>query len=295
MKDWKSILCSRGLLVLDGAWGTEMIKRGLILGECPELWNLNRPHDVRAIAASYREAGADIILTNTFGGNPFKLKKANALSKIRQINRRGVELSKEVSGDSLVFASIGPTGEFMEPLGIITEKQMITCFAEQVIAFVEGGADGVIIETMTDLNEAKCAIKAVRENSNLPVAVSMTFSKGRMGFATVMGTGPQQAAIELESSGVDIVGSNCGFGIEDMVGIARIMRSTTSLPLWIKPNAGIPKLKNGKTVYPESPEQMARFVPELIKAGTTIIGGCCGTTPRHIQLIAKKCHIYPVR
>jgi len=195
----------------------------------------------------------------------------------------------------LVFASIGPTGEFMEPLGIITEKQMITCFAEQVIAFVEGGADGVIIETMTDLNEAKCAIKAVRENSNLPVAVSMTFSKGRMGFATVMGTGPQQAAIELESSGVDIVGSNCGFGIEDMVGIARIMRSTTSLPLWIKPNAGIPKLKNGKTVYPESPEQMARFIPELIKAGATIIGGCCGTTPRHIQLIAKKCHIYPVR
>jgi len=160
---------------------------------------------------------------------------------------------------------------------------------------VEGGADGVIIETMTDLKEAKCAIKAVRENSNLPVAVSMTFSKGRMGFATVMGTGPQQAAIELESSGVDIVGSNCGFGIEDMVGITRIMRSTTSLPLWIKPNAGIPKLKNGKTVYPESPEQMARFVPELIKAGTTIIGGCCGTTPRHIQLIAKKCHIYPVR
>jgi len=209
-RNWKKRLFSRGILVLDGAWGTEMIKRGLMPGECPELWNLNRPDDIRAITRAYQEAGADIILTNTFGGSYFKLKKAGISSQVKEINKRGVELSKEVSEDSLVFASIGPTGEFLEPLGAIAEDEMISCFSEQIKAFVEGNADGVIVETMTDLNEAKCALKAVKENSNLPVAVSMTFDKGERGYATMMGITPEKAVVELEKAGADIVGANCG-------------------------------------------------------------------------------------
>jgi len=291
-RDWKERLLSKRVLVLDGAWGTEMIKRGLVLGECPELWNLNRPDDVRVIARAYKEAGADIILTNTFGGSRFKLKRSGISSNIKQINKRGVQLSREVCGDSLVFASIGPTGEFLKPLGTVSKEEMVLCFSEQVEAFVEGGADGVIIETMTDLNEAKCALKAVKENSSLPVAVSMTFDKGEKGYATVMGITPEKAAKELEKAGADIVGSNCGSGAKDLTEIARIIRSITTLPLWIKPNAGVPQLVKGKTIYPETPEEMAKFTPSLIKIGVNMIGGCCGTTPEHIRLIAKEIQRY---
>ena len=287
MRDFKSMLDAKGVLVADGAWGTEMIGRGLAPGECPELWNLNRPDDVRAIARAYKEAGADIILTNTFGANSFKLKKIGAADKVSEINRIGVELSRKASGGSLVFASMGPTGEFLHPLGPISREQMILSFREQVNAFVEGGADGVIIETMTDLNEVKCAIAAVRENSDLTLAVSITFEKGPRGFATIMGVTPEQAARELEKEKVDVAGSNCGSGIENMVGIARAMHEVSALPLWIKPNAGVAQLEGGKTVYPETPEQMAKFVPELLNSGAKVIGGCCGTTPEHIRLIAK--------
>jgi len=291
-KDWKERLLSKKILVLDGAWGTEMIKRGLKPGECPELWNLNRPDDVRVIARAYKEAGADIILTNTFGGSRFKLKRSGISSNIKQINKRGVQLSREVCGDSLVFASIGPTGEFLKPLGTVSKEEMVLCFSEQVEAFVEGGADGVIIETMIDLNETKCALKAAKENSNLPVAVSMTFDKGERGYATVMGITPEKAAKELEKAGADIVGSNCGIGTKDIVEIARIIRPVTTLPLWIKPNAGVPQLVKGKTIYPETPEEMAKFTPDLIKIGVNMIGGCCGTTAEHIRLIAKEVQRY---
>ena len=293
MGNWKTILSSKKVLIADGAWGTEMVKRGLSPGEPPEVWNLSRPDDVRAIAKSYKDAGADIILTNTFGGNYFKLKRAEVSEKIIEINRKGVELSKEVAGDSLVFASIGPTGEFMQPLGTITEKEMIYAFSEQVKAFIQGGADGIIIETMSDLNEAKCAIKSIKENSTLAVGVSMAFDKGVRGFATMMGVTPEQAAVELEKDGADMVGANCGsVTIKDMIDIAKIMRKSTSLPLWIKPNAGLPQLKDGKTVYLESPEEMAKCVSELIKIGVSVIGGCCGTTPEHIKLFVKENHKY---
>ena len=287
MRDFKAKLHCQEVLVADGAWGTEMIKKGLTPGECPELWNLSRPDDVQAIAKAYKEAGADIILTNTFGANRFKLRKARAEDKLAEINRRGVELSRELCNESLVFASMGPTGEFMKPLGTVTEDEMTSCFREQVNAFREGGADGVIIETMTDLNEVKCAIRAVKENSELSIAVSMTFEKGPKGFATIMGVTPEEAAMELEKEGVDVLGSNCGSGIENLMEIARIMSAATTLPLWIKPNAGAPQLEDGKTVYRESPEEMSSFVPQLIKGGTRVIGGCCGTTPEHIRLIVK--------
>ncbi len=266
-----------------------MIKHGLLPGECPELWNISHPDRVRAIAASYVDAGSDIILTNTFGASPIKLRRAGAEKQAGEINKRGVELSREASGESLVFASIGPTGEFMSPVGTVAEKELISSFAGQVRAFVEAGADGVVIETMTDLGEVTCAVKAARDNSSLPISVSMTFDKGRGGFATIMGITPERAATELEKMGVDIIGSNCGGGARSLLEVAGIMKGFTGLPLWIKPNAGLPVLEGGKTVYRQSPEEMAGFAPQFLEIGVSFIGGCCGTTPAHIRLVADRC------
>jgi len=290
VKGFHETLDEKKILISDGAWGTQLAARGLQAGECPERWNLDRPADVQAVAAGYVEAGSDIILTNTFGGSRLKLEKAGLGDKVAEINRLGASISKEAaSGRAFVFASVGPTGEFMQPLGTITEKEMVACFAEQVEALVEGGADGIVIETMSDLAEAKAALKAVRDCCSLPVVVSMTFESGPGGFATIMGVNPERAAQALAEAGPDMVGSNCGSGIRHMIEVARLMRPATSLPLWFKPNAGLPELVNGKTVFRETPEEMARHFAELVDAGANVIGGCCGTTPRHISaLVAQR-------
>jgi 5-methyltetrahydrofolate--homocysteine methyltransferase len=281
---WKSRLEKEKILIADGGWGTELQKRGLPPGEVPEAWNLSRPEDVLAVARSYVEAGADIILTNTFGGSPLKLAKVDLGDKLVEINRRGAEISKQAAGDrALVFASIGPSGEFMAPLGTISEADMVKGFAEQAQALAEGGADGIVVETMMDLAEAKAAVRATKESTSLPVAVTLTFNKGPKGYATMMGIRPEQAAAELESAGTDIVGANCGAGIDIMMELMRLMRSATSLPIWCKPNAGLPELIDGKTVYRETPEMMASKLNALVQAGASIVGGCCGTTPAHIR------------
>ena len=236
------------------------------------------------MAASYVTAGADIILTNTFGGSPLKLAKVGFGTRTAEINRLGAEISKEAAaGRALVFGSMGPTGEFMQPLGTATETEMVKGFAEQAKALAEGGVDGIVIETMTDLAEAKAALRATREAVSLPVVVSMTFDKKRMGYATIMGVRPGQAASALEQAGADIVGANCGAGIDNMIEVIQLMRQATSLPIWCKPNAGLPELIDGNIVYRETPEQMASKLPLLLDAGATIVGGCCGTTPAHIQ------------
>jgi len=286
MKGFKELLKEKKVLIADGAWGTELSKRGLQPGDCPEKWNLDHAADVKAVAAAYVQAGADVILSNTFGGNPLKLAKAGLEQRVEEVNRLGASISKEAArGKALVFASVGPTGEFMEPLGTITEQQMVECFARQARALAEGGADGIVIETFTDLAEARAALRAVKENTALPAAISMTFSRGPAGFATMMGVKPQQAAEVLEAAGADIVGSNCGTGIKDMIEVARLMRPATSLPLWIKPNAGLPELVGGKTVFRETPAEMAKHFKALVDAGANVIGGCCGTTPEHIRML----------
>lgn len=279
------LLNKKKVLLADGAWGTEFAKKGLTAsGDCPELFNVEHPDIVHDIAASYVEAGSDIILTNTFGGSPYKLVKYGLDDRIEVLNEAGVRISKEAAGDrALVLGSIGPTGEFLAPLGIITEDEMTAALARQVKAFEAGGADGVLIETMTDLVEMMCAIRAAKENSNLPVVCTMTFDKGVKGYATMMGVKPDDAARALEEAGADVVGSNCGWGIEGIIEVARIMRTATPLPLWFKPNAGIPELVDGKTVYSDTPEEMASYLPALIEAGAKIVGGCCGSTPEHIR------------
>jgi len=286
---WKTWLEKKRVLVADGGWGTELQKRGLPPGEPPEAWNISRPEDVRAVALSYVEAGAEIILTNTFGGSPLKLAKVNLKGQVTEINRKGAEISKRAAGGrALVFASIGPSGEFMAPLGTFSEEEMIKGFAEQARALAEGRADGIVVETMMDLAEAKAALHAARESTSLPVAVTMTFNQGPKGFATMMGTRPEQAAAELEKSGADIIGANCGAGIDQMIELMKLLRSATALPLWCKPNAGLPELIDGKTVYRETPEMMASKLKALVQAGANIIGGCCGTTPAHIRAFVRE-------
>lgn len=284
MSIWKSRLEKEKILIADGGWGTELQKRGLPPGESPEAWTLSRPEDVLAVARSYVEAGADILLTNTFGGSPLKLAKVHLEGKLLEINRRGAEISKQAAGDrALVFASIGPSGEFMAPLGRISEAEMVKGFAQQAKALAEGGADGIVVETMMDLAEAKAALQAVRENTSLPVAVTLTFHKGPKGYATMMGVRPEQAAAELGKAGADIIGANCGEGIDVMIELMGMMRSVSTLPVWCKPNAGLPELVDGETFYRETPEMMASKLRALVQAGANIVGGCCGTTPAHIR------------
>jgi len=289
VKRIKELLKEKKVLISDGAWGTELAERGLEAGECPEQWNLDRPDEVKAVAEEYVEAGADIIITNTFGGTWLKLAKAGLGDKVLEVNRIGASISKDAAGDkALVFASMGPTGEFIAPLGTITENDMLSCYAEQVEALVEGGADGIVLETFSDLGEVKAALRAVKENSTLPVVASMTFEAGPGGFATIMGVNPKQAAAELTAAGADLVGSNCGAGIKHMIKVARLMRGVTKLPLWIKSNAGLPELVGGQTVFREAPKEMARRYSELVASGANVIGGCCGTTPEHIRLLVAQ-------
>jgi 5-methyltetrahydrofolate--homocysteine methyltransferase len=285
---WKNLLKQKTVLVADGAWGTEFAKQGLAAGDVPELWNLEHPDRVLCVARSYVEAGSDIILTNTFGANRFKLAKSGLTDRLDELNRQGVALSRQAAGSrALVFASIGSTGEFIEPLGDKTEAEVAACFAEQVKACAAAGADGIVVETMTDLHEALAALKGARQACDLPVAVCLTYDRGPAGFATIMGVKPEAAAKELEQHGADIIGSNCGAGIDNMIEVAKLLHAATRRPLWIKPNAGLPQLVNGATVFCETPEQTASKVGQLVAAGASIIGGCCGTTPEHIRHMVR--------
>jgi 5-methyltetrahydrofolate--homocysteine methyltransferase len=282
-------LKTKKVVIADGGWGTELFKQGLKPGQAPEMWNIDRPEDIRAVAASYVMAGAEIILTNTFGGSPMKLAKMGLGPRMTEINRLGAEISKDAAaGRALVFASMGPTGELLQPLGAATEAEVVRSFEEQAKALVEGGADGIVIETMIDLIEARAALVAIRQNYTLPVVVSMTFDKKRVGYATIMGVRPQQAVSELEKAGADIVGANCGTGIDDMIEVTRVMRQATALPIWCKPNAGLPELVDGNIVYRETPEEMASKLHLLLEAGAAIVGGCCGTTPAHIKAFVRE-------
>ena len=279
------------IIPLDGAWGTELSKRGLPAGETPEKWNLDFPEKVAEIPKAYAEAGAKIVITNTFGGSKFKLEKSGLGDKVFEVNKAGAEISKNAVGDKIfVFASVGPTGEFLQPLGLTSKEEMEEVFAAQISALKEGGADGLVIETMTDLAEAGCALRAAKKVApNLPAVVSITYDKGVNGYATMMGVTPEQAAKYFDEAGADVIGTNCGNGIENMIEVVRELRSHTNKPIWARPNAGMPELVNGETIFPATPEEMAKKIPELITAGATMIGGCCGTSPEHIKAISKRC------
>lgn len=268
-------------VITDGAWGTQLQERGLPVGACPDLWNLDHADQVEGVAAAYVAAGSQIILTNTFGANRIRLADTGHASRIQEINCRGAAISKKAAGaKALVFASMGPTGKMLMT-GDVTEDEVLAAFREQALALKEGGADGLVIETMAELEEARLAVTAAKE-SGLPVVACMVFDTGGR---TMMGVTPELAATALTEVGADAIGSNCGNGIADFAEITRKLRSATSLPLWIKANAGLPTMVGDKAVYQSTPADFAAHVPALVAAGASFVGGCCGTTPAHIAAL----------
>jgi 5-methyltetrahydrofolate--homocysteine methyltransferase len=272
------------VLLADGAWGTRMQTLGLQAGDCPEEWNVSRPDEIRRIAREYFQAGADFCLTNTFGANRYRLVRHGFADKVRDFNREGMRLCFEIAAEfeRVAAGSVGPTGEFIEPEGLLSRKEARAAFREQMEALKAGGAEWVCIETMYAVDEAVEAVKAAVE-LGLFCAACMTYdSDGRGGFQTMMGARVEEATHALDLAGADIVGSNCSNGIADMVRIASLMRPATRKPLMVKSNAGLPRKVDGQFVYDESPGMMAQKVAELKASGVAIIGGCCGTTPEHI-------------
>ena len=275
-------------LVSDGAWGTFLQKKGMEPGECPEEWNLSRPGDVLDIAKSYIDAGADMIETNSFGGTKFKVEKYGLGNKVFELNKAAAQISREAAGDKFVLGSVGPTGKILM-MGEVTEEELYEAFKLQVQGLEAGGADAIMIETMTDLDEARLAIKAAKENTGCEVFCTMTFEKTVDGaYRSMMGIAPTDMVDTLIEAGAELIGANCGNGISDMIGIVEeIRKSNPEIPVLVHANAGMPIYKDGDTVFPETPDEMASLVPRIVEAGANAIGGCCGTTPAHIRKVRE--------
>jgi len=277
------------VLVSDGAWGTFLHQKGLKVNECPELWNQQRPEDVLEIARSYVEAGAHIILTNSFGASPLKLEGYGLEAQTYELNRRAAEISKQAAGTKvLVLGSMGPTGK-MVLMGEVNPQEVYKGFMEQARGLADGGADGIVIETMSDPEEARLAIEAVREVSELDIACTFTFSKNQDGaYRTMMGTDVAAYLEMAKSAGAAIIGANCGNGTAGMIEIVREIRGLDpDIPVLVHANAGLPIYEDGKTIFPESALEMASQIGELVAAGANIVGGCCGTTPEHIRQMVQ--------
>ena len=282
-------LAQGGFLISDGATGTYLQQHGLEPGGCPEAFNATHPDVVKGMAKAYFDAGSDMVLTNSFGGSKFMQKKYGFGDRVREFDRLAAEHARsQTPAGCYVIGSVGPTGEFLEPLGEVSEAEMYDAFVDQITALEEGGADGVVVETMTAVEESALAIRAAREHTNLTVIATMTFDKGPRGFFTMMGVTPERGVKELEDAGADIVGANCGNGIDVMVELARELRAATDGYLLIHSNAGIPAIKGGQIVYPETPTYMAERFETLVRdVGVNIVGGCCGTAPDHIRTLVE--------
>ncbi len=271
-------------LISDGAWGTFLQKKGLKPGECPELWCIDRPDDVFEVAKNYIDAGANMVETDSFGGTCFKFEHYGLAERTAEINEAAAKISRKAAGDdNWVIASIGPTGKMLL-MGDVTEEELYDAFKVQAVALEKGGADAVCIETMSAIDEATLAIKATKENTNLEIICTFTFELTVNGdYRTMMGVSPVDAAKAAIEAGADIIGTNCGNGIERMVEIVKEIRGVApETPILVHANAGLPVNVDGVDTFPETPEDMANQVVGLVGAGANIIGGCCGTTPAHI-------------
>ncbi len=284
-------LASGKTFITDGPFGTQLQAAGLQLGECPEEWNLSHPDVVKGILRRYLDAGSQCAKTNSFGASRIKLARMGCAEKVVEINRAAARLAREVSGpDRMVLGCVGPTGEMMEPYGDLTEDEVKAAFAEQAKALQEGGADAILVETQSILEECCAAVSAAREASGLPVIASFTFSPTRQGgYASMMGVHPADFAPAAISAGACVIGTNCSNGPEHMVNVVRELRAAapSGFPIIAMPNAGIPELKEGKSVFPETPESLAAKCQPFRELGVRFIGGCCGNTPEHIAELAK--------
>jgi len=288
----------QGLFLLDGAMGTELIARRIEPGRCNEMLNLESPGTIMQIHNAYLQAGSDAVLTNTFGANGFALARHGLSGRIREINMAGAHLARKAAGSSkYVLGDIGPSGDFLEPVGHLKPDQLKATFEDQAKALLAGDdIDGFIIETMSAVEEAVIAVKAAKSvASDLPVLASMSFDKRGSDFKTMMGVDVKKAVSELVAAGADAVGFNCGScGLDDYVALAKKFVSAVDalekihVAIFAEPNAGKPELVDDKAVYKVTPEEFAETAEKIYSAGVTILGGCCGSGPDHIKAVAKK-------
>ena len=277
-------LLTKKIVTLDGAMGTELQKKGMPGGACPEYWCLKNPEVTADLHTSYQKAGAQVVYTCTFGANRFKLKQYGIKENPYQINFELARLVKQACDKkTLIAGDVGPTGLFVEPFGPLAFEEAVDAFKEQVHGLIDGGCDLIVIETMIDIQEARAALLAVKEIKNIFTIVSMTYEKDGH---TLGGTPPESELITLQSLGADAVGCNCSTGPKQMIDLVANMKPYATVPLLAKPNAGMPKLEGGKTIFEMDAKTFASFSLKLAEAGANLLGGCCGTTPEHIRTLA---------
>ena len=288
MNAFISELLRRGPVVTDGAWGTQLQARGLSVGEFPDSWNLTNAGKVAEVAQAYVNAGSRVILTNTFGANRIRLTENGLGDQVAAINRAGVEISLSATkpAGAYVFASIGPTGKMLMT-GDVTPEDLLAVFKEQAEALAAAGADALVVETMSDPEEAKLAVQAAKSTGK-PVVACMVFDSVKDKYRTIIGNTPEQVAQLMAEAGADVIGANCGQGIAGFVAICQRLHAATDRPIWIKGNAGLPEMVDGRAVYRETPETFSSHVPALLKAGASFIGGCCGTSPEFIAAVKAR-------
>jgi 5-methyltetrahydrofolate--homocysteine methyltransferase len=276
-------------LISDGAWGTFLQASGLQPGECPELWNVTHRADVFAIAKSYIDAGADMILTNSFGGSPLKLKHFGLEARTQELNEAAGAISREAAGaEKFVLGSIGPTGAILM-MGDVDEQELYDGFVLQAQGLKKGGVDAICIETMSAIDEACLAVRAAKEATGMEVVCTFTFEKTALGdYRTIMGVSPTEMVQAMKEEGANVIGTNCGNGFEQMIGIVKEIRTVDAdIPILVHANAGKPFITDGAVSYPDTPEMMAAMLHHLIAEGANIVGGCCGTAPAHIRALVE--------
>ncbi len=280
----------RKVVLMDGGMGSMIIDAGMREGDIPEAWALKNPEKLSAIHAAYLEAGAEVIQTNTFGGSRLKLHSSEAGAKLDpvEVNRKAAELAIKAarehdSRDRFVAGDIGPTGLFFPPVGQLDEETAVASFEEQAKTLAEAGVDLILIETMYDIREAVAAVKAARKATGIPIIAEITFEKRPKGYFTMMGDTVEKVVEQLEAVGADALGANCTLTSEDMLGLVSEFRERTALPLVFQPNAGQPAIEHGKAVYRQDPEDFAKDLELIVRAGANAVGGCCGTSPTFIR------------
>ncbi len=279
-------------LLFDGAMGTMLIQAGLKSGTVPEAWVLERPEEIIKVHQGYADAGADILITNTFGGNLIKLKKAGFEKRADEINKNAASLAKSIAkGKCLVAGNIGPTGELLQPGSPISEDAVRDCFAAQAQALAESDVDLFLVQTFFNLKEILTAIKGIQSVSDLPVFASMTFQEYPKGFATLMGDSVEYSMKALTDANALVVGANCSIGSDRMVLLAKEIRKAVSTPVMVAPNAGSPEVREGKTIYSEDAQTFSDNMSRIKSLGIEVMGGCCGTTPEYIRQTIKKTKI----